>query len=161
MVKRVLRSTRPHSIGVITYLNVPPRVEMPVSVAESAELWWNTTLVCEPSLPPVLMPLEKEINQTILLQLVVIRVPDRVKEVGERCDICRGVERSWFPDSTRKEQRVEEQEVGEETAPALDGVGDCIAPGERPGFEVEIIEEAHANLGCRVVLGNGISNARD
>ena len=157
MVKRVLRSTRLHSIGVITYLNVPPRVEMPVGVTESTELWWNTTLVCEPSLPPVLMPFEKEINQTILLQLVVIRVPDRVKEVGERCDICRGVERSWFPDSTRKEQRVEEQEVGEETAPALDGVGDCIAPGERPGFEVKIIEEAHGGASSPQVRVRGLS----
>ena len=71
MVKRALRSTRSNSASAITYLNVPPRVEVPVGVAESAELWRNTTVVCELGLPPILMPLEKEINQRILLQSVV------------------------------------------------------------------------------------------
>ena len=64
--------------GVITYLNVPPRVEVPVGVAEGAELWRDTTVVCESGLPAILMPLEKEINQRILLQSVVTGALDHV-----------------------------------------------------------------------------------
>ena len=70
MVKRAFR-TRSSSTSAITYLNVPPRVEVPVGVAESTELWRDTTVVREPGLSPILMPLEKEINQRILLQSVV------------------------------------------------------------------------------------------
>ena len=66
-----------HSIGTIAHLNVPARVEMPISVAYRAELWRDTTFVCEPGLSPILMPLEKEINQRILLQLVISGVLDR------------------------------------------------------------------------------------
>lgn len=66
------------SISVITYLNVPPRVEMPVGVAESTELRRDATLIRESGFPPVLMPFKKEINQRILLQAVVIGVFDRV-----------------------------------------------------------------------------------
>ena len=67
-----------HSISVITYLNVPPCVEMPVGVAESAEMWQDTALIREPSFSPILMPFKKEINQRILLQSVIIGVLDRV-----------------------------------------------------------------------------------
>ena len=67
-----------HSISVIAYLNVPPRVEMPVSVAESAEMRQDTTLIRKPDLSPILVPFEKEINQRILLQPVIIGALDRV-----------------------------------------------------------------------------------
>lgn len=72
MAKRTLRSTCSHSISVITHLNVPPRVEMPVGVTEGAELRRDTTFIRKPDFPAILMPLEKEINQGILLQPVVI-----------------------------------------------------------------------------------------
>lgn len=71
MVKRAFRSTRSSSANAITYLYVPPRVEVPVGITEGAEMWRDTTVVREPGLPPILMPLEKEINQRILLQSVV------------------------------------------------------------------------------------------
>ena len=67
-----------HSISVITYLNVPSRVEMPIGITESTKLWQNTTLIRECGFPPILMPFEKKVNQRILLQSVIIRALNRV-----------------------------------------------------------------------------------